>query len=49
MIPKPQFVEVWSKNIDPNVDGITRFDIREFDGNIFNGDRMIVVYEAIGV
>ena len=46
VIPKTEFIEVRCKNINANVDGITRFDIREFDGYVFDGDRMIVVNEA---
>ena len=46
MIPKTKFIEVWSKDINANVDGIARFDIREFDGYVFNGNGMIVINKA---
>ncbi len=45
-IPESKFVEVRAKNIDANVDGLVRFNIREFDAQRFDIDRMVVVNEA---
>ena len=47
MIPKTELIKVLSENINTNIDGITRFNIREFDGYVFDGDRMIVIHEAL--
>ena len=47
VIPESKFIEVLSEDANTNVDGIARFDIREFNVEVFNGYRMIVVNEAL--
>ena len=42
-MPKTQLIEVLVKGIGANVDGIAWFNIREFDGDIFNGHGRIAI------
>ena len=43
IMPKAKFIEVLVKDISTNIDGITRFNIRELEVNIFNGYRRIAI------
>ena len=47
VIPKSKFVEVHSQDVDANIDGITRFNVREFNPQVVNRYRMIVINEAL--
>ena len=46
IIPKSKFVKVLSKDVNTNVDGVSRFDIRQFNAQIFNGNGMVVINES---
>ena len=46
-MPEPEFIEVRCQDVNANVDGIAGLDIREFDAQVFDGDAVVIVNEAL--